>query len=243
MRAYAEVIGAPAGSPKGLRLPREALSLELAAGGDGSLLRSNLIDFELVAGGADAATKTGKALLAELAGGDKRALAYTRINFAAAWLRLGGLPRAHALAQADWPQGRLFGLQLYWADHRALLAAREVRPREDAWLAGYADAGYAARAESRQPNEAAAHAQACTLARTALGDAEFERLQAEGRGSPTCRSRPSPSHQTTAPDAGVLHGRRSGTMPVPMRSQARRPQAPTRRCLGRRASARAGRIR
>ena len=235
MRAYAEVIGAPAGSPKGLRLPREALSLELAAGGDGSLLRSNLIDFELVAGGADAATKTGKALLAELAGGDKRALAYTRINFAAAWLRLGGLPRAHALAQADWPQGRLFGLQLYWADHRALLAVLEVRSREDA--------RYAARAESRQPNEAAAHAQACTLARTALGDAEFERLQAEGCGSPTSRSRPSPSHQATAPEAGVLHGRRSGTMPVPMRSQARRPQAPTRRCLGRRASARAGRIR
>ena len=57
-------------------------------------------------------------------------------------------------------------------------------PRDAARLAGHADAAYAAYAahdDTRQANEATVHTRACTLARAALGDADFGRLQAEGR--------------------------------------------------------------
>ena len=60
------------------------------------------------------------------------------------------------------------------------MAALEGRQQEAARLAGYADAGYAAREILREPNEAAAVTRAKALARAALGDAEVQRLQAEG---------------------------------------------------------------
>jgi hypothetical protein len=169
-------------SPEALRLGRDMLALEIAAGGSGHLTRSNLIDAELAAGDAQAAANTGETLLADLQGGRaEKYLAFTRINLAAAWLALDHVARARDLARAGWPQARLFELQVYWANYLALLAALESRPRAAARLAGYADAGYAAREETREPNEAAAHSRACTLGRAALGDAEFDRLSAEGR--------------------------------------------------------------
>lgn len=70
-------------------------------------------------------------------------------------------------------------MQPYWADYLALLAALEARPQAAARLAGHADADYTAREETRERNEAAARAR--TLARAALGNAEFDRLHAEVR--------------------------------------------------------------
>ena len=63
-------------------------------------------------------------------------LAYAQINLAAAWLALDDIAKAHALAQIGWPLGLRFGLQPYWADYLALLAALEARPRAAARLSG-----------------------------------------------------------------------------------------------------------
>lgn len=147
------------------------------------MARCNLIDAELMAGEAQMATRTGEALLIDLQGGrDAFTLACARQSLTAAWLALDNADRARSLGKAGWPQGRLFELQPNWAACLALLAALEARPRAAARLAGYADAGYTALDwVGRPPNEAAAHARACTLARATLGDVEFDRLHAEGR--------------------------------------------------------------
>jgi len=185
LRARAEASVAnvvSAGSPASLGWWRELLALELASGNTGFAPRSNLIAAELAAGDAQAAALAGESLLAELQGGREEApLAHARINVAAAWLVLDRLPRVRELARAGWQHGRLFELQPYWATYCAALAALESRPRAAARLAGYADARYATRGEPRETNEAAAHARACALADAALGRAEFERLQDEGR--------------------------------------------------------------
>ena len=60
------------------------------------------------------------------------------------------------------------------------MAMLEGRPRTAARLAGYADAGYAGREQGRAHNETAAIERARALARTALGDAEFDRLSVNG---------------------------------------------------------------
>ncbi len=181
-RIQAECVVALAGSSEAVRLGREMLALDLAAGGSGFGPRVNLIDFELAAGDARAAARTGESLVAELQGGrHEKLLAAARLNLVAACLSLDELPRARTLAQDGWAAGRLFGMQPYWGDCLALLAAMDGRPRAAALLAGYADAAYAARDEDREPNEAAAHERACAHARAALGEAGFERLHDEGR--------------------------------------------------------------
>lgn len=181
-RAEAELMASPLGPQESPRLSREVLALLLEAGDSGHLSRTNLIDAELRAGDAQAAASHGEVLLADLSGGrNEETLAFTRLNLSAALLALDDAPRARSQARAGWPQGCLFVLQADWAVYLALLAAQEGRPRAAARLAGYADAGYAAGELTPQFNEANARGRACTLARAALGDAEFERLHAEGR--------------------------------------------------------------
>ena len=70
----------------------------------------------------------------------------------------------------------MFGL----ADNLALLAALEGRARDAAKLCGYGDAIYAANGVVRQVNEARMATDAERLAREKIGEAEFERLKAEG---------------------------------------------------------------
>jgi hypothetical protein len=76
--------------------------------------------------------------------------------------------------------GVAYGLQPYWADQLALLAALEGRPRAAARLAGCADARNAKRGP-REPTDARAVERARALAHEALGEAVFERLHAEGK--------------------------------------------------------------
>lgn len=182
VRAEAEMVTRASESQETLRWCREVLALMLEAGDSGDIARANLIDAELRAEDAQAAVRNGEALLADLSGGrNAEALAFTRLNLCAALLALDDAPRARSHARTGWPQGRLFEIQPDWAVYLALMAAQEARPRAAARLAGYADAGYAARKFIPQPNEANAHDRACTLAHAALGDAEFERRRAEGR--------------------------------------------------------------
>jgi hypothetical protein len=65
-------------------------------------------------------------------------------------------------------------------DNLALLAALEGRIRDAAKLCGYGDAMYAANGVVRQVNEARTALRAAQLARDDIGEAEFERIKAEG---------------------------------------------------------------
>jgi hypothetical protein len=160
---------------------QQSLHLTRTAGGNTSVSLANLIDTQLLAGRANDAVLSGRALIAELEGTRfENPLAYARLNLAAALLVQGETAEARAIAQAGWPQAARFDMQPYWADHLALLAALEDRALDAARLAGYADAAYARNEDERQGNETAAVERARTLAREALGEAEAARLQAEG---------------------------------------------------------------
>ena len=167
---------------KDLSQMRELLALDLAAGGNGFVPRNNLMDLQLAAGDAQAAVSTGEALLADLERSREGLItaAIAQLNLVAALLGLQDLSRARERAQTGWPQGRLYELQAPWADYLALLAALEGRLQSAARLTGYADAGYALRDDRRERNESTAVERASGLARAALGDAEFERLAADG---------------------------------------------------------------
>jgi len=146
---------------------------------DGSSI-ANLVDAELAAGNPAQAAETGVALVASLVGSrDESSLAYARINTSAALLALDEPQQARPHLRAGWSQAPLFDMQPYFADYMALLAALEGRPEAAARVAGYADTANA-RVGERETNEATAYARAVQLARTALGDAAFERLHADG---------------------------------------------------------------
>jgi hypothetical protein len=101
-------------------------------------------------------------------------------NLVAAEVVLGDLAAARAAAAEGWPHAAAADAQPWWADHLALLAAREGRLRSAARLLGLADAGYARLKDSRQALESQAVAAAEAEARAGLGDAAFEALRAEG---------------------------------------------------------------
>ncbi len=144
-----------------------------------------LADAQLACGDAAASVATGRELLAQLEGSrNVQGLAYARMNLAAVHLTQGDLTHARPLLEAGWLQTQVLDfMRPYFADYLALLSALDSRPGAAAWLCGYADAAYVAFEDARQPNEAAAIERARHLARAALGDAEFERLQAEGARS------------------------------------------------------------
>ena len=181
VRAEAFVAGVRGDAVENLRLTRSVLELERASGMHNPLTLCDLVDAELAAGDAAAAACAGMALVNALAGTrNELHLAYAQLNLAAAWLTMDDVAQALAVAQAGWPLGLRFELQPYWADYLALMAMLEGRPRTAARLAGYADAGYAGREQDRAHNETAAIERARALARTALGDAEFDRLSVNG---------------------------------------------------------------
>ncbi len=161
---------------------RTAHALAVASGSDGSSALTNIVEGELAAGDAAAAVRTGTALLAALEGSrDEYSRAYAQVTLTAALLALDDTQQARRIAEGGLVLGVRFEIQAFWADYLALLAALEGRQRAAARLAGCADARNAARG-TRDPIEAVAIARAAALARAALGDAEFERLHAEGAG-------------------------------------------------------------
>ena len=164
----------------GLHWVRRLVALSKARGRSDGVNLANLVDAELAAGQAAQAAATGVALVASLAGGrDEGGLVCARLNLSAALLALGEHAPARPHLRAGWAQAPVIGMQPFYADYLALLAALDGRFDAAARLAGYADAANA-RVGPREPNEAAAHARAVQLARAALGDAAFDRLHAEG---------------------------------------------------------------
>jgi hypothetical protein len=149
---------------------------------DEAICMTDLADAELAAGDVHAAAATGRTLVARLeAGRDEYELTSARLNLCAALLALDAVAEARLVARAGWPQAQRFEMQKEWADYLALLSALEHRAAAAARLCGYSNTGYETLGRRREVNEAAAFDRACRLAASALGDAEFERLQAEGR--------------------------------------------------------------
>jgi len=143
-------------------------------------LNSNLIDTELAVGNAAKAASMGWEMLKALESSrDEQTLVFVRLNLSAALLALDQPEHVPALLRAAWNKAPLFAARAYVADYLTLLAALQGRAHDAARLAGYGDATNT-RLGEREPNEAAAVERASRLAREALGDAEFDRLHAEG---------------------------------------------------------------
>ncbi|HSI49575.1 MAG TPA: winged helix-turn-helix domain-containing protein [Ideonella sp.] len=164
-------------------LLRQQWRLQDEAGADTLLLRSNLVDAELLAGDTEAALQLGEALLADVQGSrDDYLLMAVRMNHAVALLRSGRLAEARELLALGWPSA----LRLTWypsyADHLALLLALEGRFESAAQLVGYADAAVSREDQFRQGNESDAIECAMALALAALGEVQCQRLRDEGRG-------------------------------------------------------------
>ncbi len=180
VEAESYVVWARGKTLENLRLVRQLALLEKAIGDSHGIARTNISDAELGCGDAAAAVASGTALVATLEGGrDEHNLAFARANLAAAHLALGQIERARAHLRDGWAQAPLFDMQHIFADYLALLAALEDRPVAAAQLAGRANA-VNAKVGPRGPNEVAAIERATRLARAALGDAQFDRLHAEG---------------------------------------------------------------
>jgi predicted ATPase/DNA-binding winged helix-turn-helix (wHTH) protein len=101
-------------------------------------------------------------------------------NLVAAHVALGDLAVAREAAAEGWPHARAQDAEAWWADHLALLAARDGRSHTAARLLGYADAAYARLKDCRQALEAQAAAAAESTVRDALGEGVFAALRAEG---------------------------------------------------------------
>lgn len=140
-----------------LTLSRQYVQMRQDAGAGTEPALSALADTELAAGQAEAAARTGLALVAQLEGTrEEQELAHARLNLCAAFLSLDQLQPARQTAVLGWKMAERFGMQAWWADYLALLAALEGRPQAAALLLGFADAAYERTQDHREPNEAAA---------------------------------------------------------------------------------------
>jgi len=164
-----------------VRNQQRAIALEAAAGQPDPMASVNYTNLLVEVGRADAAIRFGLKLQDELQGTRHAwALDGLKSNLTAAWLAQGATREARALAREAWSLRAVVESQHSWADHLALLAALEGRPRAAALLAGHADALYAARHHTRQGVEIQSHQRALALAAAALGDATAERVRTEG---------------------------------------------------------------
>jgi hypothetical protein len=153
------------------------------AGGSDVVDVINALEMQINLGRFDDALRDGEQLLTRL-GGTRWAstLAAVQIKLVAARLRKGAAAPARALVATAWPKVPLLRISEFLASHAALLAALEERPRAAAQLVGYADAMYAAHAETRQELEAASIERAMAIVRTRLGEAEIVSLKTTGAG-------------------------------------------------------------
>jgi len=140
----------------------------------------SMADIELMTGQTEAAIRHGEQIVVRL-GTERNHLymALALLNLTAALLFASQVKRARQVASEGWQLSAQFLLQAPWSDYLALLAAQEDRVRDAAQLLGCADVFYAG--NLRQTNEVRAVAEVERIARHRLGDAEFDRLRAQGR--------------------------------------------------------------
>lgn len=164
-----------------LTLSRQYLQMRQDAGAGTVPALSGLADTELAAGEADAAVRTGLALVAQLEGTrEEQELAHARLNLCAAHLSLDQLQPARRTAVLGWKMAERFGMQAWWADYLALLAALDGRPQAAALLLGFADAAYQRTQDHREPNEAAAAARVRQLLVSTLRGGDTTTLLSAG---------------------------------------------------------------
>ena len=160
---------------------RRQAEFEHAAGWTQSIARSNVIHAAVTAGRAGEVLDEARAVVAQAATGrDHRTLGLARFTLLTALLAVGAIDQARDVARDGWDRVGAFGMQAWWADQLALLAALQSRPRAAARLAGYADTRYAAAGERRNALQAASVRRALALAADALGKAALRGLRAEG---------------------------------------------------------------
>lgn len=177
-RRVAKYLGRMAQS---LTFSRQYLQMRQDAGAGTVPALSALADTELAAGQAEAAVRTGLALVAQLEGTrDEQELAHARLNLCAAFLSLDQLQPARGTAVLGWKMAERFGMQAWWADYLALLAALDGRPQAAALLLGFADAAYERTQDHREPNEAAAAARVRQRLATSLHADATQALLAAG---------------------------------------------------------------
>ena len=178
---FCAVIGGDDSSGRSLPFFHKTLELAHAAGDSAFAGRANLVAAELAAGNAAAAAEAGRELVELLQQTrDEFTLAVARANLLAALLAQDDLVAARPVAEAGWAKAATFGLQPYYGDDLALMAALQGRSAVAAQLAGYATAAYATQKSPRWQIEARAFERATAISRSALGSAEFERLMESG---------------------------------------------------------------
>ena len=163
---------------------RRTARLDEQAGMPELFALNNLSFVELLAGDSEAALRDSAETVARLRGTRHTySLSLALSHLALAWLEKGDTAQARAPAREGWRQATRFTHQTIWADILAWLAALERRPRTAARLAGYADAAYArlqdVRSDTQRPYD-----QALRIAREVFGDAEVQRLMANGVALP-----------------------------------------------------------
>ncbi|RVU43743.1 hypothetical protein EOE66_18890 [Rubrivivax rivuli] len=188
LRWYAEglVAGSAGDLPRAITAWREHLRLARQYGeSELELVRAlhSLAHDELLSGEAAAALpRLQQAVEMARRQADREALhAYLLPSLVAARLALGDLPGARAAAAEGWPQARGLDADAWWADHLALLAWQEGRPRTAARLLGLADAAYTRQNDTRQALETRVVSAVEAALRAALGEALHTALRAEGR--------------------------------------------------------------
>ena len=148
---------------------RQQAAMNRAAGASDVLARINIASAQLAAGRFEAAAATARELALGLAGGrEQKYLCFALSNLSGALLMLEHTAQARDVLRESWPLARQFDMLPQWADDAALIAALEGRPRDALWLAGYADAAFAALGQPREAIDQARIDRACALAWQAL---------------------------------------------------------------------------
>jgi predicted ATPase/DNA-binding winged helix-turn-helix (wHTH) protein len=174
------------GDLAGVRMDYEnALSLFRGAGAERSVLNTlgNLADTTWALGDLDAALagfRETVALMRKSPLTMRSTLGIYLANLAGVLTERGDLDEALAAAREGLPLLKLGGYVWIFVDHVALRAAMAGIVANAARLAGFADATFAAKETSRQPNEARARARLQALLQEKLVPDELQRLFAEG---------------------------------------------------------------
>jgi predicted ATPase/DNA-binding winged helix-turn-helix (wHTH) protein len=111
---------------------------------------------------------------------DPRNLARALANLAGLLTERGDVDESLAALREGLPLARAHGFAWYYFDHVALRTALAGRIGDAARLGAFADAAYAAKQTTREPNEARARERLHSILRDKLARTELEHLLAEG---------------------------------------------------------------
>ena len=182
-RARADVARAHGRLAESREARERELALRCESGDERGRLRalSHLADLWLALGDAKEAVRLGRELVLQLhTRRTQSTLCVAQLNLVNALLRLGSCDEARALAREASGPARDFGLLWLAGDDLALIAARQQRFEIAASLLGWADAAYAARADSRTASRAHSRCEVSALVNQALEAGSVARLMHAG---------------------------------------------------------------